>query len=57
MSHINFRGSAEGKTILGGFGGMPPEKICKITLKNTYFCALWKQVLDNNVFTFFIFRV
>ena len=52
-----FRGSAEGTTILGGSGGMPPGKFCKITPKNTHFCAFWKQVLDNTVFTFFIFSV
>ena len=44
-SQINFRGSAEGTPILGGSGGMPPEKFCKITPKNTNFCAFWKQVL------------
>jgi len=44
-SQINFRGSAEGTTILGGSGGMPPGKFCKITPKNTRFCAFWKQVL------------
>jgi len=54
-SQINFRGSAEGMTILGGSGGMPPEKFCKITPKNTHFCAFWKQVLDNTAFTFFYF--
>jgi len=54
-SHIKFRGSAEGKTILGESGGMPPEKFCKITPKNMHFCAFWKQVLDNTVFTFFYF--
>jgi len=32
---------------------MPPGKFCKITPKNTNFCAFWKQVLDNTVFTFF----
>ena len=31
---------------------MPPGKFCKITPKNTHFCAFWKQVLDNTVFTF-----
>ena len=56
-SQINFRGSAEGTTILGVSGGMPPGKCCKITAKNTHFCAFWKQVLDNTVFTFFTFRV
>jgi len=30
---------------------MPPGKFCKITPKNTHFCAFWKQVLGN----FFIF--
>jgi len=54
-SKINFRGSAEGTTILGGSGGMPPGNICKITPKNTHFCAFWKQVLDNSVSTFFYF--
>jgi len=54
-SQINFRGSAEGTTILGVSGGMPPGKFCKITPKNTHFCAFWKQVLDNTVFTFFYF--
>jgi len=44
-SQINFRGSAEGTTILGGSGGMPPRKFCKITPKNTHFCAFWKQGL------------
>jgi len=24
---------------------MPPGKFCKITPKNTHFCAFWKQVL------------
>jgi len=42
---INFRRSAEGKTILRGSGVMPPGKICKITPRNTHFCAFWKQVL------------
>jgi len=41
-SQINFRGSAEGTTILGGSGGMPPRKFCKVTPKNTHFCAFWK---------------
>jgi len=36
---------------------MAPGKFCKITPKNTHFCAFWKQVLDNTVYTFFIFRV
>jgi len=44
-SPINFRGSAKGTTILRGSGSMPPRKFCKITLKNTHFCAFWKQVL------------
>ena len=52
-SQINFRGSAEGTTILGGGGGKLPGKFCQITPKNTYFRAFWKQVLDNTVFTFF----
>ena len=56
-SQINFRGSAEGMAILGGSGCMPPGKFCKITPKNTHFCAFWKQVLDNTVFTFFYFYV
>jgi len=30
-SQINFKGSAEGTTILGASGGMPPGKFCKIT--------------------------
>jgi len=42
---INFRGSAEGTTILGGSRGMTPGKFCEITPKNTHFCAFWKQVL------------
>jgi len=54
-SQINFRGSAEGTTNLGGSGGTLPGKFCKITPKNTHFCAFWKQVLDNTVFTFFYF--
>jgi len=41
----------------GGSGGMPPGKCCKIAPKNTHFCAFWKQVLDNTVFTFFYFYV
>jgi len=44
-SQINFRGSAEGTTILGGSGGMSPGRFCKITPKNTHFCAFWKHVL------------
>jgi len=36
---------------------MLPGKFCTITPKNAHFCAFWKQVLDNTVFTFFIFRV
>jgi len=52
-SQINFRGSAEGTTILGESGNMPPGKFCKITPKNTHFCAFWKQVLDNTIYTFF----
>jgi len=44
-SQINFRGSAEGTTIVRGSGGMSPGKVCKITPKNTHFCAFWKQVL------------
>ena len=55
-SQINFRGSAEDTTILGGSGDMPPGKFCKIAPKNTHFCAFWKQVLDNTVFTFFYFE-
>jgi len=54
-SQINFRGSAEGTTILGGYGGMPPGKFCKITPKNTHFCAFWKHVLDNAVFAIIYF--
>ena len=46
-SQINFRGM--------GSGGMPPGKFCKITPKNTHFCAFSKQVLDFTVFTFFYF--
>jgi len=34
---------------------MPPGKFYKIAPKNTHFCAFWKQVLDNTVFTFFYF--
>jgi len=45
ISQINFRGSAEGTTILRGSGGKPSEKFCKITPKNMHFCAFWKQVL------------
>jgi len=56
-SQINFSGSAECTTILGGTGGMPPGKFCKITTKNTHVCEFWKHVLDITVFTFFIFRV
>jgi len=56
-SHINFRGRAEVTTILGVPGACPRGKFCKITPKNTHFCAFWKQVLYNTVFTFFIFRV
>jgi len=52
---INFRGSAEGTTILGASGGMLLGIFCKITPKNTHFCAFWKQVLDNTVFKFFYF--
>ena len=54
-SQINIRGSAEGKTILGGSGGMPQGKFCKTTPKNTHFCAYWKQVLDITVFCIFLF--
>ena len=36
---------------------MPPGKFCKITPKNTHFCAFWKQVLDNTVLQFFISKV
>jgi len=36
-SQINFRGSAEGTTIVGETAGMPQEKFCKITPKNTHF--------------------
>jgi len=52
---INFRESAEGTTILGGCAGMSLGKFCKITPKNTHFCAFWKHFLDNTVFTFFYF--
>jgi len=38
-----------------GSGSMPTGKFCKITPKNTHFCALWKEVLDNTAFTFFYF--
>jgi len=57
MSQINFMGSAEGTTILRGSRGMPPRKVCKITPKNMHFhfCAFWKEVLDNSVFTFLYF--
>jgi len=44
-SQIHFRGSAEGTTMLGVSGGMPPGKFCKITPKDTHFCASWKKVL------------
>ena len=54
-SQINFRGSAEGTTILEGSGGMAPGKFCKITPKYTHFCAFWKQFLDYTVFTFVYF--
>jgi len=43
-SQINFRGSAEDTTILG-VRGLAPGKFCKITPKNSHFCAFWKQVL------------
>ena len=46
-SQINLRGSAEDTTILQNF--------CKITPKNTHFCAFWKQILDNIVYIFFYF--
>jgi len=42
---INFRGSAEGTTILEESGGMLSGEYCKITPKNTHFCAFWKQDL------------
>jgi len=48
-------GSAEGTTILGGSGGVPRENFAKLHLKIRIFCAFWKQVLDNTVFTFFYF--
>jgi len=32
-----------------GVGGHAQGKVCKITPKNTRFCAFWKQVLDNVV--------
>ena len=54
-SQINFRGSAESTTILGGSVDMPSGKFCKITPKNTHVCAFWKQVLDNTVYIFFYF--
>ena len=38
-SQINFKGSAEGTTILGGSGDIPLGKFCKIIPKNTHFCA------------------
>jgi len=38
-----------------GVRGHTPGKFCKTTPKNTHFCAFWKQVLDNTVFTFFYF--
>jgi len=44
-SQINFRGSAEGTTILGGSGGMLLGKFCKITSKNKHFCSFWRHVL------------
>jgi len=39
-SQINLKGSAEGSTILGGSGGMPLGKFCKITPKNLIFVHL-----------------
>jgi len=39
-SQINFRGSAEGTTILGGSRGMPSGKFCKITPKNKAFLCI-----------------
>jgi len=36
---------------------MYPGKFCKSAPKNTHLCAFWKQVLDNTIFTIFIFRV
>jgi len=56
-SQINCRESAEGTTILGGSGGTPLGKFCKITPRNKHFCAFWKHVLDNTALHFFIFRV
>jgi len=44
-SQINFRRSAEGATILWRPGGMSPGKFCKLTPKNTHFCAFGKQIL------------
>ena len=38
-----------------GVRGHAPGKFCKITPKNTHFCAFWKQVLDNTIFAFFYF--
>ena len=50
-SQINFRGSAEGTTILGKSGGMIPGKFCKITPRNTHFCAFWKHRRKGRHFT------
>jgi len=36
-SQSNFRGSAEGTTILGGSGGMPQEYFAKLHLKIRFF--------------------
>jgi len=49
---IQLKGSAEGKTTLGRSGACSREKIAP---KNTHFCAFWKQILDNTVYTFFYF--
>ena len=42
---INITESAEGKTIVGWYGGMLRKKFAKYS-KNTRFRAFWKQVLE-----------
>jgi len=39
-SQINFRGSSEGTTILGGSGDMPPGNCAKLHLKIRILCIL-----------------
>jgi len=39
-SQINFRGSAEGTTILGGPGTCPRENFAKLHLKYAFLCIL-----------------